>query len=63
MHPEITKQLADEHRRDMLADAQNRRLVRQFDGDRGTARHRQPLTYRLWRRLRPVARPRLEPQL
>jgi hypothetical protein len=63
MHPEITRQLADEHRRDMLTDAQNRRLARQLGPEPGTARHRQPLTYRLWRRLRPVTRPRLEPQV
>jgi hypothetical protein len=59
MHPEISKQLADERRRDMLTDAQNDRLARQAR----TAPHRQPLTYRLWRRLRPVTRPRLEPQV
>ena len=63
INPEISKQLASEHRRDLLADAQQQSLARQFRAEPGTARHRQPLTYRLWRRLRPVRSPRLEPQV
>jgi hypothetical protein len=62
MNPQISKQLADEHRRDLLADAQQQGLVRQVRAQRGTARHRQPLIDRLWRRVRPVTSPRLEPQ-
>jgi hypothetical protein len=61
MHPEISRQLADERRRDMLTDAQNDRLARQFRSESATAP--QPLTYRLWRRLRPVTHPHLEPQV
>ncbi len=63
MNPEISRQLADERRRDMLADAQQQSFARKFQAESGTARHRRPLTYRLWRRLRPVTRPRLEPQV
>jgi hypothetical protein len=63
MHPEISRQLADERRRDMLTKAQNDRFARQFRGESATARHRQPVTYRLWRRVRPVTRPHLEPQV
>jgi len=68
INPEISKQLAAEHRRDLLADAAQQSLARQslarqIQAEPGTARHRQPLTDRLWRRLRPVTRPRLEPQV
>ena len=63
MNPEISRQLADEHRRDLLADAQQQSFARQFQAESGAARHRQPLTYRLWRRLRPVSSPSLEPQV
>ena len=63
LNPQITKQLADEHRRDLIADAQQQTLARQIRAGSGTDRHRQPLTDRLWRRLRPVTRPRLEPQV
>jgi uncharacterized membrane-anchored protein YhcB (DUF1043 family) len=62
INPEISKHLATEHRRDLLADAQQQNFARQLRTESGTARHRQPLTNRLWRRLRPVTRPRLEPQ-
>ena len=62
INPEISKQLAAEHRRDLLADAQQQSFARQFRAASGTARQRQPLTLRLWRRLRPVTSPRLEPQ-
>jgi hypothetical protein len=62
INPEISKHLATEHRRDLLADAQQQSFARQLRTESGTARHRQPLTNRLWRRLRPVSRPRLEPQ-
>jgi hypothetical protein len=61
INPEISKQLANEHRRDLLADAAQQSLARQIRTESGTARHRQPLTTRLWHRLRPVTRPRLEP--
>jgi hypothetical protein len=60
LNPQISKQLADEHRRDLIADAQQQTLARKAGS--GTTSHRQPLTNRLWRRLRPVTRPRLEPQ-
>ena len=63
INPEISKQLAAEHRRDLLADAARQSLARQIQAEPGTARHRQPLINRLWRRLRPVTRPRLEPQV
>ncbi|HEY6294846.1 MAG TPA: hypothetical protein VIX15_04215 [Streptosporangiaceae bacterium] len=63
INPQISKQLADGHRRDLIADDQQRALARQFRAGSGPARHRQPLTSRLWRRLRPVTRPRLEPQV
>ena len=63
INPQISKQLADEHRRDLIADAQQQTLPRQLRTGSGTAKHRQPLTIRLWRRLRPVTRPRLEPQV
>jgi len=62
INPEISKHLATEHRRDLLADAQQQSFARQIRTESGTARHRQPLTNRLWRRLRPVTSPRLEPQ-
>ena len=63
MHPETARQLCDERRHDLAAAAQHQHLVRQLQAEPGTARHRQPLTYRLWRRLRAVSRPRLEPQV
>jgi hypothetical protein len=62
LNPQISKQLADEHRRDLLADAQQQSFVSKVKAESGTAGHRQPLTDRLWRRLRPVSSPRLEPQ-
>ena len=63
INPEISKHLATEHRRDLLADAQQQSFARQIRTETGTARHRQPLTNRLWHRLRPVTRPRLEPMV
>jgi len=63
IHPQISKQLADEHRRDLMADAAQRSLARKIKAESGTARPRQPLTDRLWRRLRPVSSPRPEPQV
>ena len=49
INPEISKHLATEHRRDLLADAQQQSFARQIRTETGTARHRQPLTYRrLW---------------
>jgi hypothetical protein len=65
INPQLSKQLADEHRRDLIADdqrLQQQTLARQLRAGSGTAQERQPLTSRLWRRLRPVTRPRLEPQ-
>ncbi|MGH3255006.1 MAG: hypothetical protein ACRDOU_06270 [Streptosporangiaceae bacterium] len=68
INPEISRQLADQHRSDLLADAQQQSLARQARTATGTTTHRQPLSYRLWRRLRPVTTsrpvtsPRLEPQ-
>ena len=55
MNPCISSQLADERRRDMLADAQHRSLVRQASAHSGTTRQ---LTQRLRRHLRADARPR-----
>ena len=63
INPQISKQVADEHHRDLIADAQQQTLARQARTASGPASHRQPLTYRPWRRLRPVTRPRLEPQV
>jgi len=63
INSQISKQVADEHRRDLIADAQQQALPRQLRAGSGTVKHRQPLTNRLWRRLRPVTRPRLEPQV
>ena len=63
INPQISRQLATEHRRDLIADAQQQTLPRQLRTGSGTAEHRQPLTNRLWRRVRPVTRPRLEPQV
>ena len=62
LNPQISKQLADEHRRDLIADARQQTLARQARAGSGPAKDRQPLTYRLWRRLRPVTSPRLEAQ-
>lgn len=61
LNPQISKQLADEHRRDLIADARQQSFARQAGS--GTATQRQSLSYRLWRRLRPVTSPRLEPQV
>jgi hypothetical protein len=69
LNPQISKQLADEHRRDLVAAAQQESLARQFQagsgtGTRtgtGTAKQHQPLANRVWRRLRSVIRPGLEP--
>jgi hypothetical protein len=67
LNPQISKQLADEHRRDLIAAAQQESFARQFQAGsgtgNGTAKQHQPLTNRLWRRLRSVIRPRLEPQI
>jgi hypothetical protein len=63
INPQISKQLADEHRRDLLADAQVQSFARKVQAESGTARYRQPLTYRLWRRLRPVSSPVSSQQL
>ena len=69
LNPQISKQLADEHRRDLIAGAQQESFARQVQAGSGTgsgtgtARQRQPLTNRVWRRLRSVIRPRLEPQI
>jgi len=62
INPQISKQLADEHRRDLTTDARQQSFARQFRAGSGTAAQRPPLSYRLWRRLRPVTQPRLEPQ-
>jgi hypothetical protein len=62
INPQISKQMADERRRDLIADDQQQTLARQLRAGSGTAKHRLPLTNRRWRRLRPVTRPRLEPQ-
>ena len=62
INPQISEQLAGQHRRDLIADDQQRALTRQLRAGAGTAEDRPPLTNRLWRRLRPVTRPRLEPQ-
>jgi hypothetical protein len=59
INPQISKQLADEHHRDLLADAQQQSFARQSQATSGTIGHRQPLTARPWRRLRPVTNPRL----
>jgi hypothetical protein len=53
MNPHISRQLADARRRDMLADAQHRSLVRWVSIGPGSTRQ---LTQHL-RRLRAVARP------
>jgi hypothetical protein len=63
INPEIGRQLASEHRRDLLADAQQQSFARQVRTGAGPAKDHQPLTNRLWRRLRPVTSPRLEPQV
>ena len=65
INPQISKQLADEHRRDLMTDARQQSFARQVQAGSGTgtAMQRQSLSYRLWRRLRPVASPRLEPQV
>jgi len=62
INPEISRQLANEHRRDLLADAAQQNLARQARTGSSPAEDRQPLTNRLWRRLRPVTRPSLEAQ-
>ena len=62
INPQISKQVADEHHRDLIADAQQQTLPRQLRAGSGTVKHRQRLTNRLWHRVRPVTRPRLEPQ-
>ncbi len=63
INPQISKQLADERRRDLVADDQQQTLARQLRTGSGPAGHREPLTNRLWHRLRPVTRPSLEPQV
>jgi hypothetical protein len=55
MNPYISSRLADERRRDMLADAQHRSLVRRACADPGSTWQ---LTQRLHRHLRVTARPR-----
>jgi hypothetical protein len=55
MNPHISKQIVDEHRRDLLANAQRQSLVRQFSAEPRSA---QSLAQRLSRRLRAIARPR-----
>jgi hypothetical protein len=62
INPQLSKQLTDERRRDLIGDDQQQTLARQLRVGSGTAQHRQPLSNRVWRRLRPVTRPRLEPQ-
>jgi hypothetical protein len=63
INPRISKQLTDEHRRDLIGgDQQQQTLARQLRAGSGTAEHRQPLANRVWRRRRPVTRPRLEAQ-
>ena len=61
--PQTSKQLADEHYRELLADAQHQNFARKLQAESGTARHRRPLTYRLWRRLRLVSSARLGSQV
>jgi hypothetical protein len=63
INPQISRQLANQHRRDLIVDDQQRALARQLRAGSGTAQHRQPLSNRLWRRLRSVTRPRLELQV
>jgi hypothetical protein len=63
INPQISKQLAEERRRDLVVGDQQRTLARQLRAGSGPAKYRQPLTNRLWRRLRSVTRPRLEPQV
>ncbi|MGH3254435.1 MAG: hypothetical protein ACRDOU_03360 [Streptosporangiaceae bacterium] len=64
INPRVSKQLAEQHRRDLIVDDQRQQtLARQLRAGSGTAKHHQPLTNRLWRRLRSVTRPRLEPQV
>jgi hypothetical protein len=55
LHPYTSKQLADERRRDMLAQAQHQSLVRQVSAE---PRSTQQLTQRLRLRLRTILRPR-----
>jgi hypothetical protein len=62
INPQVSKQLAGEHRRDLISDDRQQTLARQLRAGSGIAKDRQPLTHRLWRRLRPVTSPRLEPQ-
>ena len=63
INPQISRQLADEHRRDLTTrDQQQQTLARQLRAGSGAAEPRQRRTSRPWRRLRPVSRPRLEPQ-
>jgi len=61
INPQLSKQLTDEHRRDLIGDDQQQTLARQLRARSGTAQDRQPLANRLWHHLRPVTRPRLEP--
>lgn len=55
MNPHISSHLADDRRRDMLADAQRRSLVRRVSADPESTRQ---LTGRLGRIRRAVAQPR-----
>jgi hypothetical protein len=63
INPQISRCLANERHRDLIAGAQQQTLPRQLRTGSGTAEHRRPLANRLWRRPRPVTRPRLEPQV
>ena len=62
LNPQITKQLADEHRRDLIADAQQQTLARQIragSGTTGSARHSATVSGAACAR---SPSPRLEPQ-
>ena len=58
INPQISKQLADEHRRDLIAGDQQQILARQLRAGSGTAGPRQRLSDRLWHRLRSLTKVR-----
>jgi hypothetical protein len=59
INPQISRQLADEHRRDLIAcDQQQQTLARQLRAGSGTDGPRQRLTNRLWHRLRSLTKVR-----
>ena len=63
IHPSISRELARERQREMLAQARRQRLARRFHAESGTAQHREQPWQRLHRALRAAAGLRAAPQM